>query len=98
MRRLLCFGFAVAVVTSTLGQEKSGPTQARAVVDTYCAGCHSTALHAGGLALDRLPLDAIRDHPDVWEKAVRKLRGRLMPPPGSRQPSQDGCVGRILVF
>ena len=88
MRRLLCFGFAVAVVTSTLGQEKSGPTQARAVIDTYCAGCHSTAVHAGGLALDRLPLDAIRDHPDVWEKAVRKLRGRLMPPPGSRQPSQ----------
>jgi len=88
MKRLLCFGFAVAVVTSTLGQEKSGPTQARAVIDTYCAGCHSTAVHAGGLALDRLPLDAIRDHPDVWEKAVRKLRGRLMPPPGSRQPSQ----------
>ena len=36
MRRLLCFGFAVAVVTSTLGQEKSGPTQARAMIDTYC--------------------------------------------------------------
>ena len=25
---------------------------------------------------------------DVWEKAIRKLRGRLMPPPTSRQPDQ----------
>jgi hypothetical protein len=88
MKRFLCLGFAALVVTSTLGQEKSGPAPARTMIDTYCAGCHSTAVHAGGLALDTLPLDAIRDHPDVWEKAVRKLRGRLMPPPGSRQPAQ----------
>jgi hypothetical protein len=25
---------------------------------------------------------------DTWEKVVRKLRGRLMPPPGSPQPEQ----------
>ena len=89
LKRVISIGFAVALVsTAMLGQEKSGPTQARAMIDGYCAGCHSTAVHAGGLALDTLPLDAIGQHPDVWEKAVRKLRGRLMPPPGSRQPAQ----------
>jgi hypothetical protein len=35
-----------------------------------------------------MSLDAVQDHADVWEGAVRKLRGRLMPPPGSRQPDQ----------
>jgi hypothetical protein len=91
MTRALCIGFAVALVTTAmLGQEKSGPTQARAMLDTYCAGCHSSAVRAGGLALDHtVPLDAIGQHPDVWEKTVRKLRGRLMPPPGSRQPAQS---------
>src|SRR6185436_12079393 len=89
MKRVLCIGFAVAVVTTAmLGQEKAGPAPARAMLDTYCAGCHSSAVRAGGLALDTLSLDAIREHRDVWEKAVRKLRGRLMPPPGSRQPAQ----------
>jgi hypothetical protein len=38
--------------------------------------------------LDNLTLDALNEHADVWEAAVRKLRGRLMPPPGSRQPEQ----------
>ena len=35
-----------------------------------------------------MSLDAIGDNAEIWEKAVRKLRGRLMPPPGSRQPDQ----------
>ena len=26
---------------------------------------------------------------ETWEKALRKLRGNLMPPPGSRQPPQQ---------
>ncbi len=26
---------------------------------------------------------------ETWEKALRKLRGNLMPPPGSRQPPQE---------
>jgi hypothetical protein len=88
MKRVLYIVFAVALATTaTLGQE-SGSTQARGMLNSYCVGCHSTALHAGGVALDALSLDAVQDHADVWEAAVRKLRGRLMPPPGSRQPDQ----------
>ena len=92
MFRATCFGFVVAALTSAglaqVGPERLGSEPARKMLDTYCAGCHSTAVHAGGLALDTLSLDAVQDHADVWEGAVRKLRGRLMPPPGSRQPDQ----------
>jgi len=38
------------------------------------------------------------DRAATWEKAVRKLRGRLMPPPGSKQPEQkevDSLIGYL---
>ncbi|HET9942646.1 MAG TPA: DUF1592 domain-containing protein, partial [Terriglobia bacterium] len=35
-----------------------------------------------------ISLDSIGSNAEIWEKTVRKLRGRLMPPPGSRQPTQ----------
>jgi mono/diheme cytochrome c family protein len=62
--------------------------QARKTIDTYCVGCHNARAKAGGLALDTTPIDAVHEHADVWEATVRKLRGRLMPPPGSKQPAQ----------
>ncbi|MGE5327178.1 MAG: c-type cytochrome domain-containing protein, partial [Deltaproteobacteria bacterium] len=54
----------------------------RALVTTYCVGCHSTRLKTGGLALEGLSLQTPADNADVWEKVLRKLRGRQMPPPG----------------
>jgi hypothetical protein len=38
--------------------------------------------------LDALDLQTPAQNADVWEKALRKLRGRLMPPPGNPQPQQ----------
>jgi mono/diheme cytochrome c family protein len=69
---------------------------ARTMVTTYCAGCHGSQVKAGGLVLDATNLDAVEKDPAVWEKVVRKLRGRLMPPPGAKQPEQkdvDSVVG-----
>ncbi len=43
---------------------------------------------AGGLAFDTMQPDTIVQDAEVWEKAIRKLRGRLMPPPGETQPDQ----------
>ena len=68
--------------------DKGGPDQHRAMLNTYCVGCHNTRAKTGGLALDGLDLQAAADNAQIWEKAVRKLRGHLMPPPGSPQPSQ----------
>jgi mono/diheme cytochrome c family protein len=95
----LCTGVAIAaaVTTALLAQvEQTGAPAARKTVDTYCVGCHNSRAKAGGLSLEALSLDpstsggtsAIHEHADVWEKALRKLRGRQMPPPGSRQPDQ----------
>jgi len=66
----------------------AGPDQHRAMLTTYCFTCHNTRIKTGGLALDGLNLEAAADDAQTWEKALRKLRGHLMPPPGSPQPPQ----------
>src|SRR6185369_4295043 len=74
--------------------------QSQTMVKTYCTGCHNSKSQnpAGGLALDTLNVQAPAEHPEIWEKAIRKLRGRLMPPPGARQPEQkeiDSLIGYL---
>jgi len=61
----------------------------KALVDQYCMGCHSDRGKAGGLALSELNLDAVSQHPEIAEKVIRKLRGGLMPPAGSRRPDNQ---------
>src|SRR6185369_15720453 len=60
----------------------------RAMVTTYCVTCHNARLKTGGLALDGLDPSAPANDARIWEKALRKLRGHQMPPPGSPQPMQ----------
>ena len=59
-----------------------------AFLDTYCGKCHNATDWAGGVAFDVLQPQAVGSDAQVWEQAVRKLRGRLMPPPGEKQPGQ----------
>jgi hypothetical protein len=57
-----------------------------ALVQTYCVDCHNAAEAAGGLVLEGMGPDSVALEPEVFEQAVTKLRGRLMPPPGNPQP------------
>jgi mono/diheme cytochrome c family protein len=75
---------AQAAQTSAAG----GPDQYRGMLSTYCFTCHNTRVKIGGLALDGLDLQTPEENAQIWEKALRKLRGRLMPPPGNPQPPQ----------
>ena len=65
-----------------------GPDPHRAVLTTYCVTCHNARLKTGGIAFDTLSLQSAPDDAQIWEKALRKLRGHLMPPPGAPQPPQ----------
>ena len=60
----------------------------RAVIDQYCVGCHNDKLKTAELAFNVLSVDKAAEHPEVWEKVVRKLRGRMMPPPGRPRPDE----------
>jgi hypothetical protein len=54
----------------------------------YCEKCHNTTDWAGGVAFDTMQPGDIAEDAKIWEAAVGKLQGRLMPPPGQKQPSQ----------
>src|SRR5687768_1811682 len=100
MKRLLYASAVLALIVSALLQTRvagqtAGRTAAAAeanphqsMLNTYCFGCHNSRAKAGGLALDGLDLRTAPDNAEIWEKALLKLRGHLMPPPGSAQPAQ----------
>ncbi len=66
----------------------AGPGVLNNLVSNYCIGCHNAEDWAGSLALDTLDFNKVGEEPEVWEQAVTKLRGRLMPPAGEKQPAQ----------
>jgi len=61
----------------------------------YCGDCHNATDWAGGVAFDTLSHDDLAADASVWEETVKKLRGRLMPPPGEAQPSQDAIDAQV---
>jgi uncharacterized protein DUF1592/uncharacterized protein DUF1588/uncharacterized protein DUF1587/uncharacterized protein DUF1585/uncharacterized protein DUF1595 len=56
------------------------------VLEKYCVECHNTEDWAGGVAFDALTPQSIATETETWEKAVRKLRTGMMPPPGKPRP------------
>ncbi|MEO8307634.1 MAG: DUF1592 domain-containing protein [Pseudomonadota bacterium] len=107
IRTVLAFSLLVQAAAA-YSQAAAGPVAAGAaaagadlavrwqMLDTYCTECHNSTDWAGGIAFDTLtPADVPHDV-KLWEGAVRKLRGHLMPPPGNKQPTQaqnDAMVG-----
>ena len=64
--------------------EPSVPT----VVNQYCTGCHNSRVKAGGFVLDSIVTAPVAQHSEEWEKVVRKLRVRHMPPMGLPRPDE----------
>ena len=90
LRAALPVAAACAVLVAPLRAQPDDPGQAyRAVVDRYCVACHNARQLTAGLDLDALDMTAVGDHAEVWEKVVRKLRGRLMPPAGRPRPARE---------
>ena len=86
-------GFTLALIGVVLpapcwSQASTPPAAPRAVLARYCEGCHSQAAKAGGLILQGLDPAQASSKPDVWEKVVRKLRVRYMPPEGAPRPDE----------
>jgi mono/diheme cytochrome c family protein len=85
---------ALLTIGVGLGSVKAVPPQAAtagsasvpapwATIQNNCLSCHNSTAKTGGLALDNLSPDNIAKDAQIWEAAVRKLRGGLMPPPGT---------------
>ena len=86
---LILAGACVPVAWGDAPADASPGAQAlNNLATNYCEKCHNTTDWAGSLAMDSLDLTHTEQDPEVWEKAIVKLRGRLMPPAGKKQPDQ----------
>jgi mono/diheme cytochrome c family protein len=76
----------VAPSAALVGQQK-------ALVDQYCVTCHNNRLKTANFSMEGVDLGTVADHPELWEKVVRKLRAGVMPPPDVRRPPLDEYEG-----
>jgi len=58
------------------------------VIESYCFECHNDEDWAGSIAFNLMSSERIAHEAEIWEEAIRKLRGGLMPPPGADRPDE----------
>jgi len=62
------------------------------LVTRYCTGCHNDRVRNGDFSWTGIDLGRPGDHAEQLEKAILKLRARLMPPPNARKPEDDALA------
>ena len=74
-------------------------TVTQAAIGAHCLDCHDDITRSGGLLLEPATLADVGGHTEVWEKVVRKIADRAMPPADEpRPPEQDYLtIERFLV-
>src|SRR5688572_25810625 len=82
-------GAAAGPQSSAAAPAPAGQSAEKALVNRYCVTCHNERrqVPAGApLLLDKLNIDQVSEHPEVWEKVVRKVRSGAMPPVSMPRP------------
>ena len=94
----------VATGAAILSAANGGPQQAAPPVQTpsepavgafvkqYCVTCHNDRLHTADISLEHVAINDVAANSDIWEKVVRKLQRRAMPPQGIRRPDEGTYV------
>jgi Protein of unknown function (DUF1592)/Protein of unknown function (DUF1588)/Protein of unknown function (DUF1585)/Protein of unknown function (DUF1587)/Protein of unknown function (DUF1595) len=70
-------------------QPQPQPTELWAQLGKYCVDCHNRDDLTAGIAFDKMSAADIARDPEVFEAAIRKLRGNQMPPPDSARPTPE---------
>ena len=58
------------------------------MLDKFCVECHNYKDWKGQIAFDTMTPDGVPQDAKIWETAMQRLRGRLMPPPGKPHPDE----------
>jgi mono/diheme cytochrome c family protein len=85
MRYVVGVAFALAVLAAP-PQQTGSSAAGRALLDKYCVTCHNQRAKTANLTFDLMDLSQVSSDAAIWERAVRKLRGGMMPPPGMPRP------------
>ncbi len=71
-----------SVISAAQSSETAG------LIGQYCVRCHNEQRLTAGLALDAIDVGNVGENVEIWEKAVRKLRARAMPPADRPRPDE----------
>jgi len=77
---------AAAKAAATRSTSVITPKVAQQVLDQYCVGCHNSRTLVANFSLEKVDLASVGDHPEIWERVIRKMRAGMMPPPGLPRP------------
>lgn len=78
----------VAAVAAVNAQPDVAEVSGAAAVKEYCGECHNPDDYSGGLDLASILEAPVPQHAQEWERAIRRLRAGVMPPPGQPRPAQ----------
>jgi hypothetical protein len=82
----LMAAIGLAGILTAAPQAAPSPDAALATMKQYCLGCHNDKAKVDGVTFEGITAASVAKNPELFEKAVRKLRGRVMPPPNAKQP------------
>lgn len=71
------------------GSAESSTSAHLTLINQSCIFCHNQQIKTADLALDLVAAHDVTEHPEVWEKVIRKLRARQMPPVGIPRPDEE---------
>jgi Protein of unknown function (DUF1592)/Protein of unknown function (DUF1588)/Protein of unknown function (DUF1595)/Protein of unknown function (DUF1587)/Protein of unknown function (DUF1585)/Planctomycete cytochrome C len=79
-----CFAMMAAASAALWAQ---GSRQvAEGVVNDYCLDCHNAQMKTGGVVLDPATLAQPASNAEIWERVIKQLRAKSMPPVGNPRP------------
>lgn len=91
---VLVVAFA-AMAAASAARSADAATQTKDMLGRYCLDCHSDDTKKGDLSLEGLDPRSPAAQAEVWEKVIRKLRHRQMPP--ADEPHPDEASYRAVV-
>src|SRR5438477_6010890 len=93
----IAFGLAALLPAAAQQTQNSASdaTAHRQTLQLYCVGCHSGPTPFAGLNLEPLDFTNLEANGAVWEKLIRKLRNREMPPAGMPRPDEATYVALV---
>src|SRR5262245_5149571 len=91
MRHWIAPILCLCLASATLGED----AQLSKTVETFCASCHAGESPEAKLNLSAVVGQPVESHPEIWEKVVRRLRSRQMPPVGEDRPPEAAYVATL---
>ncbi len=80
-----CCVITVLVSVDELANAQDHSTQ-MAAINQYCGDCHNSDDYSGGLDLQGILELPMTEYAADWERAIRRMRAGVMPPPGQPRP------------